>query len=97
MPIYDYKCGSCGHGFECKQGFDSEPFADCPRCGMMAHRQLHAAPVIFRGSGFYITDNRKGSDVEAKMEKAESKKEDKADKAESKKEERTEKAASKKD
>ncbi|MDO8472986.1 MAG: zinc ribbon domain-containing protein [Dehalococcoidia bacterium] len=58
MPVYDYKC-ACRHTFECRQTFESEPFAKCPECGKMAHRQLHCAPIIFKGSGFYITDHRK--------------------------------------
>jgi putative FmdB family regulatory protein len=60
MPVYDYKC-ACGHTFECRQDFSSEPFARCSECGAMAHRQLHCTPIIFKGSGFYITDHRKES------------------------------------
>ncbi len=58
MPVYDYKC-TCGYTFECRQTFESEPFAKCSECGKMAHRQLHCPPIIFKGSGFYITDHRK--------------------------------------
>lgn len=58
MPVYDYKC-ACGHTFECRQTFESEPFAKCTECGKMAHRQLSCPPIIFKGSGFYITDHRK--------------------------------------
>ena len=77
MPVYDYKCCSCGHCFECKQTFESEPFAGCPQCGAVAHRQLNSVPVIFKGSGFYITDSRasnSGSEAPTKKspEKAES-------------------------
>ncbi|HLC23430.1 MAG TPA: FmdB family zinc ribbon protein [Dehalococcoidia bacterium] len=63
MPSYDYKC-ACGHAFECRQGFDSEPFAICPSCGQKTRRTMQCPPVIFKGSGFYITDHRKDSGEE---------------------------------
>ncbi len=64
MPIYDYECGLCHFRFERKQRFDEEPVAICPKCQGKARRVLHSIPVIFKGSGFYITDNRKGDTVE---------------------------------
>ena len=60
LPIYEYECGQCQFNFERKQGFDEEPVAMCPNCQAKARRVFHPVPVIFRGSGFYITDNRKG-------------------------------------
>ena len=60
MPIYEYECGSCQHRFERKQRFDDEPVAMCPKCKGKARRVIHSAPVIFKGSGFYTTDSRKG-------------------------------------
>lgn len=60
MPTYEYECGSCHHRFERKQRFDEEPVAMCPECGGKARRVIHSTPVIFKGSGFYITDSRKG-------------------------------------
>ncbi|MFC1919999.1 FmdB family zinc ribbon protein [Chloroflexota bacterium] len=86
MPVYDYKCGSCDHNFECKQTFDSEPFAECTQCGAIAHRQLNCVPIIFKGSGFYITDSRKDSYEYNKPEKSKNK-DTKEDKKEAKKEE----------
>jgi len=62
VPIYEYECGLCHFHFERKQGFDEEPVAICPECQGKARRVLHSTPIIFKGSGFYITDNRKGSD-----------------------------------
>ncbi len=59
MPIYEYECGRCHFRFEMKQGFDEEPAAMCPQCQGRTRRVLHATPVIFKGSGFYITDSRK--------------------------------------
>jgi putative FmdB family regulatory protein len=64
MPIYEYECNECCHRFERKQRFDDEPVAICPKCQGKARRVIHSVPVIFKGSGFYVTDNRKGSDLE---------------------------------
>ena len=65
MPIYEYECGHCRFRFEMKQGFDEEPAAMCPQCQRRVRRVFHSTPVIFRGSGFYITDSRKAKDTEA--------------------------------
>jgi putative FmdB family regulatory protein len=59
MPTYEYECGSCHFRFERKQRFDEEPVAMCPKCRGKARRVIHSVPVIFKGGGFYITDNRK--------------------------------------
>ena len=64
MPIYEYECGVCRFHFERKQRFDEEPVAICPKCQGKARRVLHSVPVIFKGSGFYITDSRKGDTKE---------------------------------
>lgn len=64
MPIYEYECGLCRCRFELKQKFDEEPVAVCPECRGKARRVLRAIPVIFKGSGFYVTDNRKGGATE---------------------------------
>lgn len=71
MPIYEYECDSCCHCFERKQGFDEEPIAECPACKGRARRVIHSVPVIFKGSGFYITDSRKGKDLESEAGKKE--------------------------
>ena len=70
MPIYEYECGVCHFHFERKQGFDEEPVAACPECQGQARRVIHPSPVIFKGSGFYTTDNRKGSAVESRQGEA---------------------------
>ena len=69
MPTYEYECSLCHFHFERKQGFDEEPIAMCPKCQGKARRVIHSVPVIFKGSGFYITDSRKGSDTEKGREK----------------------------
>ncbi len=72
MPIYEYECGQCSRRFEMRQGFDAEVVAECPHCEGKARRILHSTPLLFKGSGFYITDNRKGKEPapeEGKQEK----------------------------
>jgi len=60
LPTYEYECSDCHFHFERKQRFDEEPVSVCPKCQGKARRILHSIPIIFRGSGFYITDSRKG-------------------------------------
>jgi putative FmdB family regulatory protein len=62
VPIYEYECGLCHFCFEKRQSFDEEPVALCPKCQGKARRVLRSVPVIFKGSGFYITDSRKGDE-----------------------------------
>jgi len=64
MPIYEYECGHCSHRFDMRQGFDDEPEALCPQCQGRARRVFHATPIIYKGSGFYVTDHRKSSGPE---------------------------------
>jgi len=61
MPTYDYKCGECGHVFEEFQSMKADPLKDCPNCGKPALKRLMAggAGMIFKGSGFYLTDYAK--------------------------------------
>jgi putative FmdB family regulatory protein len=74
MPIYEYECGHCNFRFEMKQGFDEEPQVLCPQCQRRARRVFHSTPVIFKGSGFYITDSRKGKGPGTSKEKSEASK-----------------------
>jgi putative FmdB family regulatory protein len=70
MPTYEYRC-SKGHHFELFQRISEEPVKTCPECGAPAERQLSAgAGLIFKGSGFYITDYR--SDTYKKAAQADS-------------------------
>ena len=62
MPIYDYECTQCGHRFEVKQSFHDKPQATCPQCKKKAKRVFHPTPIIFKGSGFYVTDHRKNAE-----------------------------------
>jgi putative FmdB family regulatory protein len=60
MPTYEYKCDACGNEFEKFQSMSSEPIKKCPKCGKNKVRRLISAGagLIFKGSGFYITDYR---------------------------------------
>lgn len=59
MPLYDYQCSKCQHVVEVRHGFD-DTYADaCPQCGGAMKRLINPAPIIFKGSGFYVTDSRK--------------------------------------
>jgi putative FmdB family regulatory protein len=60
VPLYDYKCSSCGNHYELREGFDAPARQPCPKCGNEAKRVLHPPPIVFKGSGFYITDSKKG-------------------------------------
>ncbi len=55
MPLFEYQCEACGKRFELLQKF-SDPLTAICACGGAAHRQLSAAAIQFKGSGFYITD-----------------------------------------
>jgi putative FmdB family regulatory protein len=59
MPIYQYLCPKCNLKFELKQSFCDESIVTCPKCQNGARRLFSSVPVIFKGSGFYVTDNRK--------------------------------------
>jgi len=61
MPIYLYECDSCGVRFERMQRMSELPVSECPECEGVVHRIIQPVGVIFKGSGFYVTDNRRGS------------------------------------
>jgi putative FmdB family regulatory protein len=64
MPTYEYECTSCGHQFEAFQKMSDTPLSKCPRCGKKVKRLISAGlGIIFKGSGFYTTDNKKSSAV----------------------------------
>ena len=58
MPVYDYRCTG-GHEYELTEGFHAPTEHPCPTCGKRSQRQISLPAVIFKGSGFYSTDNRK--------------------------------------
>jgi len=63
MPTYDYKCDACDHAWELFQSIKAEPEKKCPASGKKKARRLigAGAGLIFKGSGFYLTDYRSKS------------------------------------
>jgi putative FmdB family regulatory protein len=62
MPTYEYECKSCGHFFEIFQSMSDQPLTECPQCGREIRRIINGGTgVIFRGSGFYVTDKKGGN------------------------------------
>ena len=88
MPMYLYQCDSCGVRFERLQRMSDDPLTECPECDGHIHRVIQPVGVIFKGSGFYITDNRKGSSptLTPPKDSDKSKEKKKADAGETKKE-----------
>lgn len=58
MPTYSYHCDTCGHDFEAVQRFADDPLKECPECGSAIRRVIQPVGVVFKGSGWYITDSR---------------------------------------
>ncbi|MGH7233348.1 MAG: FmdB family zinc ribbon protein [Nitrospiraceae bacterium] len=56
MPIYEYVCQSCQHRFEVKQRFSDAPVSTCVRCGEAVTKVISAPAIMFKGSGWYVTD-----------------------------------------
>jgi len=61
MPTYVYACDSCGAQFEQFQSFKDEPLRTCPSCASAVRRVFQPVGIVFKGSGWYITDSRKTS------------------------------------
>lgn len=60
MPVYTYRCRECENDFDAKQRFTDDPLTVCQVCGTedTVFRVVQAAGVVFKGSGFYVTDTR---------------------------------------
>ncbi|MFQ5847842.1 MAG: FmdB family zinc ribbon protein [Candidatus Methylomirabilales bacterium] len=56
MPIYEYQCEVCGHTFEVIQKFSDDPIASCVVCSGSVHRVLSPPALVFKGTGWYVTD-----------------------------------------
>ncbi len=56
MPVYEFECTRCPSRFELKRSFNDEEPVHCPRCGSKARKLFTPVPIIFKGSGFYVTD-----------------------------------------
>ena len=71
MPIYAYKCGSCGHAKDVLQKLSDAPLTACPACGAEQFtKQITAAGFQLKGSGWYATDFRGGGTPAAPADKA---------------------------
>ncbi len=58
MPLYTYRCNENGHEFEVRQRMMDDALTECPVCGGPVRRVVSSVGVVFKGSGFYVTDNR---------------------------------------
>ena len=58
MPTYQYACTECDHAFEQVQSFTEDSLTVCPECTGRLRKVFNAVGVVFKGSGFYRTDNR---------------------------------------
>lgn len=61
MPTYSYACKDCDHAFDIQQAFSDDALTLCPVCGGTLRKRYGSVGVVFKGSGFYRTDSRKGS------------------------------------
>jgi len=74
MPVYAYRCESCGIHFERHQSFSDSPLKRCPECNKNSLRKvIGPVGVVFKGSGFYATDNRSTSGLQTSKSETESK------------------------
>ena len=111
MPLYEYKCEKCGHRFEKIEKHSASEIKKCPKCGANAPRQISAAGIQFKGSGWYVTDyggkgsspsTSEGDGAASKSDKSEKsgkpeKSESKSSETKSSEKSSSEKSSSKKD
>jgi len=70
MPTYVYACDTCGAQFEQFQSFKDEPLRTCPSCAGTVRRVFQPVGIVFKGSGWYITDSRKSGSAAVGGEEA---------------------------
>ena len=81
MPVYTYRCESCGIQFDHQQSFNEANLTVCPECEEESlHRVYRPVGIVFKGSGFYATDNRSPSGQTDRSSKEESGKTEKTEK-----------------
>jgi putative FmdB family regulatory protein len=56
VPIYEYLCETCAHRFEVKQSIKEDPITSCIRCGREVRKLISSPAIMFKGSGWYVTD-----------------------------------------
>ena len=59
MPMYTYRCEQCGVRFDRRQSFTAQALTRCPECHGHVRRLIQPAGIVFKGSGWYITDSKK--------------------------------------
>ena len=85
MPIYAYKCESCGHALDVLQKMSDAPLTECPSCGAAAlAKQVTAAGFQLKGSGWYVTDFKSGGNTSTPAPKVDDSKPGAADAASAK-------------
>src|SRR5258708_32200283 len=81
MPLYEYKCDSCGNVFEVIQKFSDQPLTVHEKCGGALERLISTSALQFKGSGWYVNDYGKGNSKEPKPKTDGSQSESKTDKS----------------
>lgn len=61
MPTYTYTCTACNDLIEKRQSFSDPPLTTCEQCGGTLRKVIHPVGIVFKGSGWYITDSRAGT------------------------------------
>ncbi len=87
MPLYEYKCHSCGEKFEVIEKFSDPPLKTHPNCGGEVERLISTSALKFKGSGWYVTDYARSGNGKDSEKKA-------SDKKEAAKDSKTEKSSS---
>ena len=71
MPHYDYECKDCGHTFEVFQQINDKPLTECPKCKGSVRRLIGTGSgLIFKGTGFYVTDYKRNTNEGKKEAKS---------------------------
>jgi putative FmdB family regulatory protein len=74
MPTYSYRCPNCGHEYDKFQKISDTSSVACPECGTPGERQISGgAGILFKGSGFYITDYKRAGEKKEEKPKSDSK------------------------
>lgn len=97
MPTYNYKCTNCDNRFEARQRFSDDPLTECPVCHGLVRRVIMPVSVVFKGSGFYVTDNKQAQANGAANGKGRTEETPKPEKPEEKKKDTTVKSKSSSD
>lgn len=98
MPTYTYHCDNCGIRFDQYQKFSDAPLTECPECGEPTLRKVYQpVGIVFKGKGFYATDNRSPSGQTFSSDRDDGNKKESESKAETKSENKSEKTKTKED